>query len=575
MEEKIKAPWLKSYGEVKFHLEYSNKSMADAVLETCEKYPKQTALSCMGKAISYRVLRKKILSAARGFLALGIKAGDKVTVCMPNVPQSVYALYALNYIGAIASFIHPLSATKEIVFYLKELNSKTVLTLDRFYEKFLDVQKEFEIKNLILTSPADELGFIKKSAYKLIKGKKERSFKLENNGIFWEDFIKNGKKEKEVEPFNMDKDQAAVVLFSGGTTGTTKGILLSSLNFNALAKQTGVMCNKQIERKKMLAAMPCFHGFGLGVCIHTMLYYGGEAILVPQFNVKDYALLIKNKKPNYIAGVPTLYEALIRTNYLDGVNLSFLMGVFSGGDSLSIELKKRFDAYLKERGASVRIREGYGTTECVTASCLTPYNREKEGSIGLPYPDTYYKICEVGKTEEVPYLTEGEICLSGPTVMIGYYNNEEETANTLRVHGDGRTWLHTGDLGVMDEDGFIFFRQRIKRMIITKGYNVYPSQIENAIDSHEAVQMSCVIGLPDKYKMEKIKAFVTLKRGFEPSRELKADILKHLKLHVAKYAIPYDIEFREELPKTLVGKVAYKVLEEEEREKELLLADDK
>ena len=362
----------------------------------------------------------------------------------------------------------------------------------------------------------------------------------------------------------MDKNEPAVILFSGGTTGVTKGILLSSLNFNALALQTGAMCNKQIQGKKMLAAMPCFHGFGLGVCIHTMMVLGGESILVPKFNVKDYALLIKKNKPNYIAGVPTLYEALTRTNYLDGVKLDFLMGVFSGGDSLPVEIKRKFDNYLKEHGATIKIREGYGTTECVTASCLTPYNKEKEGSIGLPYPDTYYKICKVGTTEEVPYGEEGEICLTGPTIMLGYYNKPEETANTLKKHEDGHVWLHTGDLGTMDEEGFVFFKQRIKRMIITSGYNVYPSQIENILDAHEAVQMSCVIGVKDEYKMQKIKAFITLKEGFTPSEDLKLDILKYCKNHIAKYAIPYDIEFRNELPKTLVGKVAYRVLEEEE-----------
>lgn len=566
MSINVKTPWINSYGEVKFNLDYPEGSMAEEVLITAKKYPNQTALSCMGTKINYKTLYNKIINTAKAYQALGLKPGDKVTVCMPNLPQTVYSLYALNYIGVVASFIHPLSAVGEICFYLNEVGSKTILTLDSFYKKFIDVQTKVNIDKIILTGPAEELGFVKKSAYKLINGKKDRNFTPGDNVIFWEDFIKKGKN-FDLKPFKMDKDQPAVVLFSGGTTGVTKGILLSSLNFNALALQTGHMCNKPIQGKKMLAAMPCFHGFGLGVCIHTMMIWGGESILVPKFNVKDYALLIKKNKPNYIAGVPTLYEALTRTNYLDGVDLSFLMGVFSGGDSLPVELKKKFDQYLKDHNASIRIREGYGTTECVTASCLTPYNKEKEGSIGLPYPDTYYKICKAGTTEEVPYGEEGEICLSGPSVMIGYYNHPVETANTLKTHDDGMVWLHTGDLGVMDDEGFIFFKQRIKRMIITSGYNVYPSQIENIIDSHEAVQMSCVIGVKDRYKMQKVKAFITLKPGYEATDSLRAEILGFLRERVAKYAMPYDIEFRSELPKTLVGKVAYTVLEKEEAEK--------
>ncbi len=568
MEEKIKTPWLSSYGDVKFHLDYPEGSLAEVVLQTADKYPTQTALSCMGTHIKYFRFKQKILETAKAYQSLGLKPGDKVTVCMPNLPQTVYSLYALNYIGVIVSFIHPLSAVSEIAFYLTEVGSKTVLTLDSFYNKFLEVQKLVKIEKIILTGAAEELGLIKKTAYKLMRGKKDRDYTVEDNVVFWDDLFKSVKTSKPATPHFMKRTDPAVILFSGGTTGVTKGILLSSLNFNALAYQTGAMCNKQIQGKKMLAAMPCFHGFGLGVCIHTMMALGGESILVPKFNVKDYALLIKKNKPNYIAGVPTLYEALTRTNYLDGVNLDFLMGVFSGGDSLPVELKKKFDKYLKDHNATIRIREGYGTTECVTACCLTPYNKEKEGSIGLPYPDTYFKICKVGTTEEVPYGEEGEICLSGPTVMLGYYNNLMETANTLKTHDDGRTWLHTGDLGVMDDEGFIFFKQRIKRMIITSGYNVYPSQIENVLDAHEAVQMSCVIGVKDEYKMERIKAFITLKPGYTPSKELKVDILNYCRKNIAKYAIPYDIEFRSELPKTLVGKVAYTVLEKEEAAKQ-------
>ena len=309
--------------------------------------------------------------------------------------------------------------------------------------------------------------------------------------------------------------------------------------------------------------MPIFHGFGLGVGIHTALVGGGTCILVPQFNIKTYAKLLTKKQPNFVPGVPTLFEALLRTDMLEGADLSFLDGMFSGGDSLSVELKRKVDEFLKEHKAKIQIREGYGTTECVTACCLTPKDYARSGSIGVPFPDTYFKIVTPGTEEEVEPNIEGEICISGPSVMICYVDNPEGTAQTLRRHADGRIWLHTGDLGTMDVDGFVYFRQRIKRMIITSGYNVYPSQLENIIDGHEKVLISCVIGVKDKYKMQKVKAFVVLRPGVEPTEEVRQELMEYCRKHIAKYAMPYEIEFRTELPKTLVGKVAYRVLEEE------------
>lgn len=561
------APWLSSYGDRKFNLEYPKGSISDKVLETADEVPSNVALSYMGVKTTFKALKQKILETAAAYTALGVRPGDKVTVCLPNVPQAVFSLYALNYIGAIASMIHPLSAEGEIIFYIKTAGSRFCITLDQFAEKFNEVLKKTDLEKLIITGAEDELNFVKKSAYRLfIKTKKQKSVKTGGKMILWSDFIKAGKKTVVTAAHKKDVDPA-VILFSGGTTGVTKGIMLSNLNFNALACQTIEMAHYPVRGAKMLAAMPVFHGFGLGVCIHTMMVAGGTSILVPRFNVKSYAELIMKNRPNFIAGVPTLFEALTRNQYLDKADLSCLKGVFSGGDSLSVELKKKFDAFLESHNCSVRIREGYGTTECVTASCLTPYDKEKEGSIGIPYPDTYYMICKTGTTEPCDANEDGEICLRGPSVMLGYLDRPQETADTLRTHTDGYVWLHTGDLGFMDEEGFIFFKQRIKRMIITSGYNVYPSQIENIIDGHPAVQMSCVIGVKDPYKMQKVKAFVVLKEGYNPDDTVKNDILEYCKKNIAKYAMPYDVEFRTELPKTLVGKVAYTVLEKEEAAK--------
>ncbi|MBR6235319.1 MAG: AMP-binding protein [Spirochaetales bacterium] len=561
------APWLKSYGEVKFHLDYPDFSISDALFESARKYPQQVALTFQDKDTTYAKLVPQIRQAEKAFRAIGIKEGDVVTVCMPNMPQTVVCLYAINAIGAVASMIHPLSAVHEIAFYLKEAQSKTLISIDQFYNKIRKVRELVQLDKIIIARISDALSFVKSTAYKLIKERKFEKYTEDGTILSWKNFMRKAS-ECDIDPSvkKTGKD-LAVILFSGGTTGVTKGIKLTNLNFNALALQTGTMCNKPIQGKTMLAAMPMFHGFGLGVCVHTMMFWGGRSYLVPQVSVKGYSKLLKTAQPNYIAGVPTLYEGITRNKEMDNVDLSCLMGVFSGGDSLSIELKKKLDKFLADHGATVRVREGYGTTECVTASCLTPYNKEKEGSIGLPYPDTYYKICKPGTQDEVPFGTDGEICLRGPSVMLGYINHEEENKTTLQKHADGHIWLHTGDMGYMDEDGFIYFKQRIKRMIITSGYNVYPSQIENIIDGMDEVHMSCVIGIPDPYKIQKVKAFVQLAPGIVPSEEIKQKILAYCKDRVAKYAMPYDVEFRDQLPKTLVGKIAYTVLEKEEEEK--------
>lgn len=567
MEETIKTPWYKFLNGVPAHLDYFQGSMFDKVSSIAEKYPNNIAFDFMGKSTSYRKFIRKTEMCAKALKTIGIREGDCVTIAMPNCPQAIYMFYAVNLVGGIASMVHPLSSEKEIEFYLNESNSVTIITLDQFYGKVERIRKNTKVVNVIIAKIKDELAQPLKTGYMLTEGRKIARIPDEAPVIMWNHFIKLAKCCFYNYKVERRSEDPAVILYSGGTTGTTKGIVLTNANFNALSQQ--IVATNPMFRPgdRMLAAMPVFHGFGLGVCIHSMLASGGRCVLVPRFTAKSYSKLITKYKCNFMAGVPTLYEALLRLPNMKRADLSHLKGVFSGGDSLSIELKKRFDAFLKEHKATIQVREGYGTTECVTASCLTPTGLAKEGSIGIPFPDTYYKIVKPDTIEEVSYGEEGEITLSGPTVMAGYFNKPEETANTLRKHADGRIWLHTGDLGKMDEDGFIYFRGRIKRMIITSGYNVYPAQLENILDAHDFVHMSCIIGVPDPYKMQKVKAFVMLKPGVAPNDETKQTLLDYCRKYIAKYAMPYDIEFREELPKTLVGKVAYRVLEEEEARK--------
>lgn len=564
-----KAPWLKYFGDMPAHLDYPKGSMYEAVKESAitKKKMNSVAYEFQGKKTNYKQFLNKIEVLGKAYKNIGIDEGDMVTVCMPNTPQGVDTFYALNRIGAVPAMIHPLSAVGEIAFYINSTQSKAVLVVDLFYEKVLEALKQVKHPvKVVVAHIKDELPFPLNMLYPLTVKKKPAPLPKDNkNVIDWSDFISGGKKVKLSDKFPKAED-TAVILFSGGTTGTSKGIQLTNLNMNALAAQVAANAGFTMEGLRMFSVMPLFHGFGLGVGIHTALMASGTCIIIPQFTIKTYARDVKKYKPNVIVGVPTLYEALLRSEGFD-FDLSFLRGMFCGGDSLSVELKKKVDKFLKDHNATIQVREGYGTTECVTASCLTPYDTYREGSIGIPLSDTYYTIVNPNNDTELPYGEEGEICICGPTVMKGYLNNAEETASTLRRHEDGNLWLHTGDLGYMDEDGFVYYKQRMKRLIIVSGINVYPSQVENAIDAHPDVLLSCAVGIPDPYKMHVVKAFVVLRQGVEPSDKIKEEIIENCKKNVSRYGVPREIEFRTELPKTLVGKVAYRVLEEEEAAK--------
>ena len=559
-----KRPWANYVGDVPLNLEYFEGSMFDKVAEVAAKYPDHVAFDFMGKSTTYRQLIQEIENCAKALKTIGLREGDKVTIAMPNCPQAIYMFYAVNLVGAIANMIHPLSAEKEIEFYLNESESVTAITLDQFYGKFERIRENTKVVNIIIASVKDALSKPLRAGYMLTEGRKIKKIPKDAPVIRWNEFMRLSKACFYKYKVERKSDDPAVILYSGGTTGTTKGIVLTNKNFNALSQQ--IVATNPMFRPgdKMLAAMPLFHGFGLGVCIHSMLAQGGRCILIPRFTAKSYAKQIVKYRCNFIAGVPTLYEALLRLPDMDGADLSSLKGVFSGGDSLSVELKRKLDRFLYAHNAVVQVREGYGTTETVTACCLTPPHMFKEGSIGVPFPDTYIKIVEPGTDRELPYGEEGEILLAGPTVMREYMKHPDETAQTLRHHEDGLTWVYTGDLGTQDDQGFIYFKGRAKRMIVSSGYNVYPGQIENILDAHEKVQMSCVIGVPDPYKMQKVKAFVKLAADVPATEETKQELLDYCRKNIAKYAMPYDIEFKEDMPKTLVGKVAYRVLEEEE-----------
>ena len=550
---------------IKTQLDYPKLTMYQMIEKIAKENPKAIAYEFFGKQTNYRTFLQKIRTAARAFQVMGIKKGDVVTICMPNTPQAMDCFYALSCIGAVANMVHPQSAQSEITFYLNFSDSKMILTVDMFTEK---VEKALEKVDhpvtILVTRIQDELGGIKKTGYALTSGRAFLKYPNTDHAMLWTKFMTKGINKEPIKEADFDRNRTAAILYSGGTSGTPKGICLTDFNFNALACQCKAALGSTLTvGDKMLSCMPCFHGFGLGINLHTVLVSGATCILMPNFNLKTYAQMLVKKKPNYIAGVPTIFEALLHAKDLDGADLSCLKGMFCGGDSLSVELKKKVDAFLKEHNAAIQVREGYGLTECVTASCLTPKDTYRENSIGLPFPDTDYCIVRPGTDEELPRGEEGEIILTGPTLMLEYKDNPEETASTLRVLSDGRTWLYTGDLGSMDADGYVYYKQRIKRMIISNGYNIYPGQVENVIDGCPEVAYSCVIGVKDERRGQRVRAYVVLRDGVTGDDAMKAKIMEELTEHVARYALPKEIQFRPELPKTLVGKVAFRILEEE------------
>ena len=562
--KKNNKPWLEFYEDVPATLKYPNISIVDLIKKTTLDHPNNIAYEYFGYKTSYKEFIKKIEYVAKALKSYGISKGDKVTICMPNTPEGIISFYAVNMVGAIACLVHPLSGEKELELYLKLTKSKVIITLDVALEKIYNIKKNTRLEKIIVASAAEEFKIVKSSLYWLKEGRKVKIPKDECV-VPWKVFLKSSAYYKGDYESHRKAHDSAVILFTGGTTGDPKGVLLSNLNFNALAMQCYLMINPTDTKKlSILAIMPIFHGFGLGVGIHTPLYAGVKCILIPAFSFKKFADLLKKYQPNFLVGVPTLFENLMRNKFPKN-GLKCIKYIISGGDYLNDELKRKIDAFLLENGCTASVRQGYGLTESSGAVCLTPPRIYKEGTIGIPFPDTDIKIVKIGTHEEAPVDTDGEICISGPTVMQKYVDNDAETYQVLRIHDDGRMWLHTGDVGSMDLHGFVYFKQRLKRIIVSSGYNIYPSYIENVIDKHPYVLTSTVIGISHPYKNEVAKAFIVLKEGVKPTEKIKKEIKTLCEKNLSRYSIPYEYEFKKSLPKTKVGKVAYKVLEEENK----------
>lgn len=563
IKRKIKSysRWGKYYSKEERKINVPNLTVYEVVKEYALKNPNDYAYNFFGKRATYSKFLKQIDATAQSLLSMGVRKYDVVSIIMPNTPEALMLFYAVNKIGAVSNMIHPLSSEVEMDNCFKNTESKYVFIIDASYQKLEHPLDETKVEKIVGISASCSMPWYLKLAYNIkMLGKNKIPHK--EMSVSWKKFLKTKSDSFGVKRNNNVIDDPAVILQSGGTTGVAKGIVLSNGSMNALLKQAGVICNKLQPGDRALTILPVFHGFGLALSVHAPLCLGCELVLIPRFKVDEFGKIIAKNHPNVIFGVPTLYEGMLK-NDDDKLDMSYLKYAICGGDSLSGSLQNRINDYFRKHNAKITISQGYGMTECLAGVVINIDKCNEPGCIGIPTPGTDVKIVEPFTQKEVRTGEDGEICVSGPTIMLGYLNNEEETNQVLQIHDDGYTWVHTGDIGCVDKNGMIFYKQRLKRMIISSGYNVYPKHIEDVLEEHEAILSCTVVGIPHPYKVEVAKAFIVLKNDYLDTPILRASIKRHCEKHLAKFEQPFKYEFRKSLPKTKMGKIDFRKLQEE------------
>ncbi len=550
-------PWLKYYDRMPEHLEYYNGSMYDAVSDVAIKYPNFPALEYFEKVYSYEELIKNIDNVAVALKELNVVENECVTICMPNIPEAIFIIYAVNKIGAICNVIHPLSKEQDIKDAMSEVNSTIIFTTDASYEqvKYIDA-------TIVVCNVSNSMHGVLKFLYNT-KNKKNMHYRKEV--MDWKRFTKLGEHVVNTH-VNRSQNDPAVIIYSGGTTGKTKGIILSNLCFNSISKQCEYVCKEAKPGYSIFSALPIFHGFGLCVCIHVPLSIGLKCILIPKINMSKINKTIAKTKPNLLPVIPTMLNVVIKSKKLGSRSFESVKVILSGGDYLSSELRTKTESYFRECGSIAKIQVGYGLSEAtafISATCESVKDRD---NIGIANPDNIIKIFEPYTDIEKGYDEVGEICVKGPSVMLGYVNQDKETAIVLRKHNDGETWLHTGDLGFLSSDGVLHYSSRLKRMIISNGYNIYPLELEEIISKCEYVDSCVVVGIKHKVKQEVAKAVIVLKKDYEVTNKIKDEIKKYCEKNIVKYAIPYEYEFRQSLPITKIGKVNYRELQDKKND---------
>lgn len=555
MSEKV---WLSQYPkEIPHSLNYENIPIQSLLTMTYEKYPNKIAIHFMGMDITYRELYESSLKFANYLKKLGIEKGDRVAIMLPNCPQSVIAYFGVLYAGGIVVQTNPLYTERELQYQMEDSGAKVILTLDILYPRVLKVLNKTKIENVVITAIKDYLPIFKKIVYPFIQ-KKQYGFsvKVEHKGmthLFYKIMIHS-----EMLPIELvidNQEDVALIQYTGGTTGFPKGVMLTHRNLIA----NTMMCNAWMYKGKdgeevILGMLPFFHVYGMTTVLLLAVIKGSKMVLIPKFDIKQALKTINKQKPTLFPGAPTMYIGLLNHPDIQRYNLSSIKACLSGSAPLPVEIQEKF-----EKVTGGKLVEGYGLTE---TSPVTHANfiwgRRVKGSIGVPWPDTDAVILKEDGSV-LPPGEIGEIAIKGPQVMKGYWNRPEET-NASFLNG----WFLTGDLGYQDEEGYFYVVDRKKDMIIAGGFNIYPREIEEVLYEHEAIQECVVVGIPDPYRGETVKAYIVLKEGKTATEE---ELNHHCRQNLASYKVPRLYEFRTELPKTAVGKILRRILVEEAKVK--------
>ena len=554
-----KTIWDKYYTKEEKNYKFPDISMYDLLKKNNYNRENKIAINYFDNKMTFATFFNEIEKVAKAFSSIGVKEEDVVTLIMPNTPECVIAVLALNKIGAIANMVHPLSAEEEIKFFINDTNSKVILTIDICAEKIMNIIEQTEVYKVIITSASDSMPFLLGLGYEILEGWKIPRPKSDGFYMSYKEFIRNGFNTVQQEIKKYGKDQRAVIMHSGGTTGTPKSIVLTNGNFTSFALQMGMKF--RFESEIVLGILSICHVFGLVVTIYGPLAMGFEVVLIPKFNIKEFPKMLSKYKPTIIPGVPTLFEAMLKAKKMNKNNISQIKFLISGGDDLSDALADDIVSFLRKNGSFGKLEKGYGLTESCAAVIATLDVEDKHSNIGIPFPGNDVCFVKPNTIEEVEIGEEGEICISGPTIMEGYLNNEEENKTTLQLHNDGKIWLHTGDLGKVDENGIIHYIQRLKRMIISSGFNVYPAQIEKVLKTDSRIDNCVVVGQPHPYKVEVPVAYIDLKKDVKKDSKLKKELKALCIKNLARHSIPSKFEFKDELPKTLIGKIDFKSLQ--------------
>lgn len=554
-------PWLKYYAQKYIDQTLPTLSAFDFVCHRNQNHLNDTALDYYGRKFTYADLIVNVKKTAAALRGAGVKKGDIITVVSIMTPEIIALFYAADMMGATLNLVDPRYSVEGIREYIEEVDSHLLVCLNVVYERCRQAAKRTNVEKVIVLSPADSLPPVMAVGYKLTTPDKN---KYASNVIRWKQFIKGGEGQSTAaEPY--DPDHACVVVHTGGTTGSPKGVMLTDDCFNGIALQFQAYPKLFHRGQKLMNVMPPFIAYGFACGIHLPLVLGFTVIIIPNLDPAKLGSLVLKHKPEHMFGVPTHYQQLASDPKLRDKDLSFIINYAAGGDSLSRGAEQTVNDFLAAHGARYPIAKGYGMTEVSSAATVAAGLDNKPGSVGIPMVNTVVAAFEPGTDQELPIGQRGELCISGPCLMKGYYNKPEETAILLRRHPDGRVWAHTGDMGYLDEDGFVYLDSRIKRMIIRHdGFKVFPSMIENVVSRHPAVHQCSVVGCTDKDHTQGrlpfvyivLKADITAKKK-QVIRELERMCAEEL----PEYVQPVAYKFISSMPMTPVGKVDYRQLE--------------